>query len=131
MEALMNKPCPLRPDRIRTIERPFGWVPFRILTSGLLANLNGPACQLYFTLCLVADRQGLSFYGDGRLALLLKLDDAQLAQARRELMELDLLAYDGRVYQLLSLPPLKETRILAAESAGAILRRLGLGGKPC
>lgn len=100
----MTHPRPLRPDRLRTLERPFGWIPFRILTSGLLQQLSREAKLLYFFLCLVADGQGISFYGDRRLQLLLDLSDGELEHARAELCRQDLLAFDGRVYQLLSLP---------------------------
>lgn len=100
----MGRPKPLRPDRIRTMERPFGWMPFRILTSGILAELTPAAKLLYFFLCLVADRQGLSFYGDKRLCVLVGLGGQQLGSARSELCRRDLVAFDGRVYQVLSLP---------------------------
>jgi hypothetical protein len=63
----MQRPTPLRTDRIRTVEPPFGWIPFRILTSGLLAQLSLQAKLLYFFLCLVADEQGMSYYGERRL----------------------------------------------------------------
>ena len=127
----MNRPQPLRPDRIRVIERPFGWIPFRILTSGLLAQLGVPARALYFFLCLVADSNGLSFYGDYRTTMLLKLAGVELRMARQDLMQRDLLAYDGRVYQLLSLPDMPEKdrgNTNGTEPAGAILGRLGIGG---
>lgn len=95
---------PLRTDRLRTVERPFGWIPFRILSSGLLARLSRPAKLLYFFLCLVADRRGMSYWGETRLAVLLGLSAAELEQAREELSGKDLLAFDGRLCQLLSLP---------------------------
>jgi hypothetical protein len=98
----MQRPTPLRTDRIRTVEPPFGWIPFRILTSGLLAQLSLQAKLLYFFLCLVADEQGMSYYGERRLKDLLGL--AEPARARDELQSQDLLAFDGTFYQLLSLP---------------------------
>jgi hypothetical protein len=98
------RPRPLRGDRLRTLERPFGWIPFRILTSGRLEQLGRGAKLLYFFLCLVADRDGVSFYGDVRLGRLLGLSWLELEAAREELCRHDLLAFDGRVYQLLSLP---------------------------
>jgi hypothetical protein len=128
MEDTVNRPRPLRPDRLRTIERPFGWIPFRLLTCGLLTQLSGIARQLYLVLCIVADRHGLSFYSDWRLSLLLQLSDDQLAQARQELVERDLLAYNGRVYQLLSLPPPSPQKDRDAQHVADILKRLGLGG---
>lgn len=101
----MYRPKPIRLDRLRPLERPYGWVPFRLLSSGLLAELSQPAKLLYFFLCLVADRRGLSFYGDRRVHELLALSDQELSVARCELCDRDLLAFDGRVYQLLSWPP--------------------------
>ena len=98
----MQRPTPLRTDRIRTVEPPFGWIPFRILTSGLLAQLSLQAKLLYFFLCLVADEQGMSYYGERRLQDL--LGPAEPARARDELQSQDLLAFDGKFYQLLSLP---------------------------
>jgi hypothetical protein len=88
------------------MERPFGWVPFRIVHSGLLAQLSTGAKLLYFVLCTVSDRDGLSFWGEGRLCELLRLSATDLQQARTELCERDLLAFDGWLYQLLSLPQL-------------------------
>lgn len=101
---MKERPQPLRPDRLRTIERPFGWIPFRILASGLLGELSPPAKLLFFFLCLVADRDGVSFYGPRRIIDLLGLEPSQLVDAQGELRHADVLAYDGQVYQLLSLP---------------------------
>jgi len=124
----MHRPRPLKPDRIRIIERPFGWIPFRILSSGIFSRLSVPARQLYFFLCLVADKNGISFYGDFRLNMLLKLTSPELSLARSELMRKDLLAYDGRVYQLLSLPQLPDNGTQEPQHMGDVLARLGLGG---
>ena len=101
---MQQRPRPLRTDRLRTVERPFGWIPFRVLTSGLLARLSSQAKLLYFFLCLVADEHGMSFYGSRRLAALLGLSEPELTRARHELVGHDLVAFDGRLYQLLSLP---------------------------
>ena len=102
---MKQRPQPLRSDRLRTIERPFGWIPFRVLASGLLGELSPPAKLLFFFLCLVADRDGVSFYGPRRIIDLLGLEPSQLVDAQGELRHADVLAYDGQVYQLLSLPP--------------------------
>jgi len=79
-------------------------VPFRWLRSGLLAQLSAAATLLYFFLCLVADRQGLSYWGEARLAQVLGLDEAEVERARAELCARDLLAYERGLYQVLSLP---------------------------
>lgn len=95
---------PLRPDRLRALERPFGWLPCRLLTDGFLSHLSPHSTQLYLMLALAADRKGLSFWGDPRIQRSLGFTQATLHQARQELIEKDLLAYNGHHYQLLSLP---------------------------
>lgn len=100
----MFRPTLLRPDRLRNLEPPFGWAPCRLLTTGLLARLSLPAKALYLALCLAADRQGLSYWSQERLCQQIGLAEVELGRARQELQQRDLLAFDGRVYQVLSLP---------------------------
>jgi len=102
--AARRPPQLLRPERLRSIERPFGWLPCRLLSGGWIEALGGQAKLLYMLLATAADRQGLSFYSDDRIEQVLALGAGDLARARLELTELDLLAFDGRLYQLLSLP---------------------------
>ena len=134
------KPKPLRLDRLRHLERPFGWVPFRLLTSGQLASLSVSTKALYLVLCLVADRQGLSYWSEERLQAQVGLDMASLRQARDELQRHDLLTFDGRLYQLLALsvvecPPPPPARKPRRESGhpepisvvlAPMLKRLGM-----
>jgi hypothetical protein len=94
----------LRPDRLRTIEKPFAWLPFRLLTDGLFANLSDRAKLLYLFLCLAADRQGTSFYGDTKIQTYFQLAPVEIGLARDELLHKEMIAYDGRLYQVLSLP---------------------------
>lgn len=94
----------LRPDRIRTVEHPFGWVPCRMLTNGTIASMSPDERQLYLLLALAADRRGVSFYGDKRIGRILGCTPYELELARHALMERELLAYDGATYQLLALP---------------------------
>jgi len=101
----MNGPrALLRPDRIRTVERPFGWVPCRMLTNGTIASMSPDERQLYLLLALAADRRGVSFYGDKRVGRILGCTPYELELARHALMARDLVAYDGATYQLLALP---------------------------
>ena len=131
----MRRPEPLKPDRVRTVERPFGWIPFRILSSGILARLSPMAKLLYFFLCLVADAKGISYYGDRRLSSLLRLPEPALELARSELCQHDLLAFDGQFYQILSLPPsirievpASRRRIKEPQQLGSVLKTLGWRG---
>ena len=67
-------------------------------------SLRG-AVLLYFFLSAVADKHGLSFYGDGTLAIQLRMTLLTLVEARDELLARDLIAHETRFTQVLSLPP--------------------------
>lgn len=96
----------LVPQRRRDIERPFGWIPLRLLSAPAWLALSPAAKLLYCVLSVVSDRRGLSYYGDRRLAQLAGLSQPALVDARTELEHGDLLAVDAasNLVQLLSLP---------------------------
>ena len=95
----------LVPERLR---RPpatgWSWVDRRFLRE-YAAHLSRDAVLLYFVLSAVADKHGLSFYGDGTLAALLRAPLPALVAARDELLARDLIAHQTRFTQVLSLPP--------------------------
>lgn len=95
---------PLHPDRIRTVEHPFGWVPCRMLNNGTIASMSPLERQLYLVLTLAADRQGISYYSEQRILQTLGCAPQELCRARNALIKRELLAYDGKTYQLLPLP---------------------------
>ncbi len=97
---------PLRPDRVRKIDGSFAFLPHRFLRDGFWASLDHREMLLYILLVLVADRQGMSFYFDDRLAAILRLVLDDFLAARDGLLRKGLLAYDpaGPRYQLLALP---------------------------
>jgi hypothetical protein len=68
------------------------------------AHLSSDAVLLYFFLCAMADKNGLSFYGDGTLAALLRMPLPALISARVELLTRDLIAHEASFTQVLSLP---------------------------
>lgn len=94
----------LVPDRIRKIKGSFGFIPHLFLTDGFLVALNQHELLLYMFLVLAADRYGLSFYSCSSICSLLGLDLDQYRKAKDGLIKKDLLAFDGTIYQLLSLP---------------------------
>lgn len=94
-----------QPERLRTIEHPFGWLPCRMLTNGTIADMSPIERQLYLVLALAANRRGVSFYCNKRIQRTIGCTQAELDRARAALTERDLIAYDGTIYQLLSLPP--------------------------
>jgi len=93
----------LNPDRIRHIDGGFSFIPHRFLTDGFLETLSWQELLLYIFLVLAADRYGLSFYSDGRICLLLHLTVEQYTAARDGLIKKDLIAFEGRIFQVLSL----------------------------
>src|SRR6202034_4615806 len=95
----------LVPERLR---RPpatgWSWVDRRFLREHG-DYLSREAVLLYFFLAAVADRHGLSFYGDHTLSSRLQLAPPALERARQELLDRDLIAHQLPLVQVLSLPP--------------------------
>jgi hypothetical protein len=89
--------------RIRRIDGGFAFIPHRFLSDGFLAALNPAQQQLYFFLVLAADRHGLSFYSYEAICSLLQISVDQYIEARNELIEKDLIAFDGTLFQVLDL----------------------------
>lgn len=94
----------LNPGRLRRIEGGFSFIPHRFLTDGFLAELTQPELVLYFFLVLAADRDGISFYSYNSLCRLLHLSLDHYIEARDGLIEKELIAFDGTLYQVLDLP---------------------------
>jgi hypothetical protein len=91
-------------DRIRRIDGGFSFIPHRFLTDGFLKALSQQELLLYIFLVMAADRYGLSFYGFDRICSFLHMTLEQYSAARDGLIEKDLIAFDGTLYQVLSLP---------------------------
>jgi hypothetical protein len=87
----------------------WSWVDRRFVREHM-AYLSREAALLYFFLSAVADKHGLSFYGDGTLATLLRMTPPALIQARDELLARDLIAHEVRFTQVLSLLPPRQKR---------------------
>ena len=102
----------LNPDRIRCIDGGFSFIPHRFLTDGFLKSLNPSELLLYIFLVLAADRYGISFYSYDRIGSLLHLTVEQYIEARNGLIEKDLIAFDGTLFQVLELSatPIKPKR---------------------
>jgi len=110
------------PDRVR---RPpptgWSWVDRRFVREHM-AYLSREATLLYFILCAVADKHGMSFYGDGTLAVMVRIPLSALVAARDELLVRDLIAHEVRFTQVLSLLPPRARR---GSEPGAGLMELG------
>lgn len=94
----------LRPERLRQVPPQFSWVDQRLVREGFVDRCDARAAALYLFLITVADAQGLSYYSEATLTRRLRLSAAQLSAARTQLIELQLLAYEMPIYQVLALP---------------------------
>jgi hypothetical protein len=101
-----------RPDRVRRMgQTGFGWLDAGLLGGGWLDALATEELAVYAFLCLVADRQGVSWYRRRRIGDALGLPEPEVHAALKRLRELDLVAFapfrhgafDG-FHQVLSLP---------------------------
>jgi hypothetical protein len=119
---------PIRADRVRQIDGSFAFLPHRFLRDGFWASLERDELLLYVLLVLVADRQGMSFYFDDRLASMLRVVLDDFLAARAGLLRKDLVAYNpvGPRYQVLSLPARPVIRS-AADADSPVART---GGPP-
>lgn len=101
-----------QPERVRYPgPAGFGWLDARLHKQSWLALLTPEDIAAYTFLCLVANRQGVSWYRRDRIRQALGLSEKLLWRALRRLDALDLIAYrpfgrhasDG-FHQVLSLP---------------------------
>ena len=94
----------LCPDRVRKISGSFAFIEHRFLRDGFWASLDHHEILLYLFLVIVGARRGLSYYGYDKICTLLRVSEDEYIVARNSLIEKDLIAFDGKLFQVLSLP---------------------------
>ena len=94
----------LIPERIRRIDGGFSFIPHRFFLEGFLSSLDQKELLLYLFLIMASDRNGLSFYSYDSICTLLELSLDEYIASRDSLIEKDLIAFDGTLFQVLSLP---------------------------
>jgi hypothetical protein len=129
----------IRPDRLRRPPARFSWVDHRLVREGHLRRCTSEALALYLFLIVVADAEGLSYYGEVSLCGHLGLEAPGLRAARRALVDAGLIAYERPFYQVLSLdaavsapppaaePPAAPQTVAGPRSFSEILA--GMGGR--
>lgn len=133
---------PLCPDRLRKITGSFAFIEHRFLRDGFWASLSHHELLLYLFLVLVADRNGLSYYSFDKICTLLQISIDEYIVARNALIDKDLIAFNGYLYQVLSLPYkpviypeklLKDHKDMEDKDPATVrqLIRRSLGGRPC
>ena len=95
---------PLEPDRIRKITSSFAFIEHRFLHDGFWSSLDHHQLLLYLFLIIVADRNGLSYYSYDKICTVLRISVDEYILARDALIDHDLIAFDGYLFQVLSLP---------------------------
>lgn len=90
-------------QRLRHIPAQFSWIDQRLVFEGHLGRLDAHAAALYLFLLTVADAQGLSYWGDARVARLLGVAPVALVRAREDLVRAGLIVYERPLYQVLAL----------------------------
>ena len=101
----MMEKSPLGPERVRTITGSFAFIEHRFLRDGFWASLGQHELLLYVFFVLVGDRNGLSYYSYDKICTLLQFSLDDYIVARNALIHKDLIAFDGHLFQVLSLPP--------------------------
>ena len=81
----------------------FSWIDQALVQRHLIDRCDARAAALYLFLVTVADAQGLSYYGSATITQRLHLSTEELGAARQQLIELDLLAYQAPLYQVLAI----------------------------
>ncbi|MBW2248368.1 MAG: hypothetical protein JRF62_14530 [Deltaproteobacteria bacterium] len=100
----------LNPVRVRQIDGGFSFIPHRFISDGFLASLDQKELLLYLFLILASDRFGLSFYSYDAICTLLEISLDEYIASRNSLMDKDLIAFDGTLFQVLSLPQKRPDR---------------------
>ena len=100
----MIEKSPLCPERVRKITGSFAFIEHRFIRDGFWSSLSQHELLLYVFLVLVADRNGLSYYSFDKICALLQLSLDDYLLARNALIKQDLIAFDGHLFQVLSLP---------------------------
>jgi hypothetical protein len=124
----MIQKSPIFPDRVRRPPREgWSWIDRGFLRAHA-PSLSGKAILLYFFLCAVGDRHGLSYWSDAAAASRLRMSEDDVAGARAELVRADLVAYEAPLSQVLSLPSRPSgDRSSRPMAVGELLGRLAQG----
>ena len=112
---MSSQPLP-DPNRLRQTPSQFSWIDHRLVRDGYFERCSCDALALYLFLLTVADARGLSYYSQPSLMKSLKIGTIRFSQARTELIETRLIAYQHPLYQVLALGMDAEKRPLITES---------------
>ncbi len=99
----MVSKLPIVAQRIRKVPKHFSWIDHRLVRDRHIENCTHAAAALYLFLVTVGDAKGLSYYGDKSIRRHLCMDQCALQDARANLINIGLIAWQRPLYQVLSL----------------------------
>ncbi len=99
----MVSKVPIVAQRIRKVPRHFSWIDHRLVRDRHIEHCSHAAAKLYLFLVTVGDAKGLSYYGDKSIIKHLCMDQNALDDARANLINIGLIAWQKPLYQVLSL----------------------------
>ena len=94
---------PILPNRVRKVPKSFSWIDHRLVSNRHIDRCSHAAATLYLFLVCVGDDKGLSYYGDQSIMKKLSMDQGTLQNARLDLIQNGLLAWQKPIYQILCL----------------------------
>jgi hypothetical protein len=94
---------PINSNRVRKVPKQFSWLDQRLVRDRHIDRLSPPAAALYLFLVTVCDAKGLSYWSDAAVIQRLNIDQQTLADARKNLLAAQLIAWKKPLYQVLSL----------------------------
>lgn len=121
----MTEKHPIHPHRVRKVPKQFSWLDHRLVRDRYIEGCSHQAAALYLFLVTVADGQGLSYYSDPSVMKRLSMDEITLADARANLVGLQLIAYAKPLYQVLALD--SEGQLFADQTRTPMAQPLSLG----
>lgn len=101
----MNSKKLLVPQRRRQINGSFAFIPHSFLRDGFVSALSQEELALYLFFVLAADKDGLSYYSSQKIGQLLKMRPDVYELSLSRLIKGDLICLEGRLVQVLQLPP--------------------------
>lgn len=103
----MKRKVLIEPQFKRRIPEHFTWVDHRLVRDGHIRKCSIRALGFYLFLLSVSDSEGLSYYGEKRIAEELGIPEDSISSLRQELIKARLIAYSQGIYQLLDLQEVK------------------------
>jgi hypothetical protein len=94
----------IAPEKKRILAPPFAWIDRQFFFSGFMTELGAAENLLYFFLVLIADKDGLSWYGYDKICATLHITLDEYITARETLIRRNLIAFRDGLFQVLVLP---------------------------